>query len=167
MREQELERPRRRLPQCAPRIVAKAIGIVNADHPEPAAAVAQLLRFVDQNRRARLPPAGNVTIEAVRPVVSIANQGDKLVTLLCLRAAALDQDGTPRHEWTEVVATPLAIDNSWRGPLMPGATRHVVMCDWRGIRPEAGSGLRAVCEISELRVWSGQAETKLAQADSD
>lgn len=102
------------------------------------------------------------------PVVTITNRGDELVTLLCVRVAALDAHGSPRREWTEVVATPLAIDRCWRGPLMPQSTRHVVLCDWRGLSPEQGVSLRTVYEISELRVWNGPAdEDSLTQTDVD
>jgi hypothetical protein len=101
------------------------------------------------------------------PVVTITNQGEELVSLLCIRVAALDANGSPRGEWTEVVATPLAIDHHWRGPLMPQATRHVVLRDWRGIDSEQAAGLRAVYEISELRVWNGQAQGADAPAETD
>ena len=114
---------------------------------------------------ADLRPAGHDG--RLRPVLTITNQGDKLVTLLCVRAAALDESGTPWYEWTEVVATPLAFDNCWRGPLMPGSTRHVVMSGYRSIRREGASNLRTVCEISDVRVWNSPGTETVALADSD
>lgn len=96
----------------------------------------------------------------LRPVLTVKNTGDEVVSLLALHVAALDANGTPRNDWTEVVATPLSIDKGWRGPLMPGATRQVVLS---GSRLLAGKSetLAAVVEIGDVRVW--EAETKTEQ----
>jgi len=91
---------------------------------------------------------------AVRPVLTIKNKGDEVVSLLAVRVAALDANGVPRSDWTEVVATPLAIDDDWRGPLMPGSTRYVVLSGHRSLAGKAGS-LTAVAEIGDVRVWEG------------
>ncbi|MEK6675045.1 MAG: hypothetical protein AABZ47_05245 [Planctomycetota bacterium] len=94
--------------------------------------------------------------EGLRPVLSVTNRGDRTVTLLGVHVVALDANKAPRREWSEVVATPLAIENEWRGVLMPGATRHVILGNWRsapsGLSPQQ---VTASCEISELRVWKG------------
>ena len=89
----------------------------------------------------------------IRPVLTVKNTGDEVVSMLALRVAAVDADGNPRNDWTEVVATPLQIDNDWRGPLMPGATRHVVLSARRPLANESEK-LVAVSEISDVRVWS-------------
>lgn len=93
----------------------------------------------------------------VRPVLTVKNTGDEVVSMLSLRVAAVDSDGTPRNDWTEVVATPLSIDNDWRGPLMPGATRHVVLSGRRPLTDKVEE-LVAVAEIGDVRVWSGQSK---------
>lgn len=95
--------------------------------------------------------------EGVRPVVSVTNKGKEVVSMLAVRVAALDAHKTPLREWTEVVATPIAIDLDWRGPLMPGATRHVVLSSWRNFPADKIDALSAAPEISELRVWEPKA----------
>lgn len=90
--------------------------------------------------------------DGVRPVLSITNNGDRVVSLLAVRVAALNDRGVPVRDWTEVVATPLAIDESWRGPLMPHETRHIAVR--RGsIRGLTADSLKADVEISDVRVW--------------
>ncbi|MEK7711071.1 MAG: hypothetical protein AAB341_04165 [Planctomycetota bacterium] len=93
----------------------------------------------------------------VRPVLTVRNTGDEVVSLLAVRVAALDANGVPVNDWTEVVATPLAIDDDWRGPLMPGATRYVVLSGSRSLAGKAGT-VTAVAEIGDVRVWEGKAE---------
>jgi len=95
--------------------------------------------------------------EVVRPVLTIRNTGDEVVSLLALRVAALDANGVPQRDWTEVVATPLAIDDDWRGPLMPGSTRYVVLGGSRSLSGKAGT-LTPVAEISDVRVWVRETE---------
>ncbi len=93
----------------------------------------------------------------VRPVLTVRNAGDEVVSLLAVRVAALDANGVPVNDWTEVVATPLAIDDDWRGPLMPGATRYVVLSGSRSLAGKAGT-VTAVAEIGDVRIWEGKAE---------
>jgi hypothetical protein len=92
---------------------------------------------------------------ALRPVLTVKNNGSEVVSLLALRVAAIDANGTPQNDWTEVVATPLSIDNQWRGPLMPGATRHVVLSACRSLTGKSEM-LVAVAEIGDVRVWEAQ-----------
>ncbi len=89
----------------------------------------------------------------LRPVMTITNNGDEVVSMLAVRVAALNDTGAPVREWTEVVATPIAIDDNWRGPLMPNATRHVVISSWRHIPKDRTDHIFAAAEISELRIW--------------
>ncbi len=79
---------------------------------------------------------------------SVTNDGDQVVSLLALRLVALDPDGRPIYATNEYVATPLAIDNDWRGPLMPGATRRFTKT--HGCSRKAAT---VEYEITELRVW--------------
>ena len=88
------------------------------------------------------------------PAVTITNGGDKVVSMLGLRVAALGPDNTPLQDWGDVVATPIALDDGdWPGPLMPGQTRYVVMSPWRTLAVPGGSKITAAFEISEIRVW--------------
>lgn len=99
----------------------------------------------------------------VRPVLTIRNRGEEVVSLLAVRVAALDAKGRPRLEWTEVVATPIALEDEWRGPLMPGAERHVIL-GWGGRGLRSGSEeLKGATEISEIRVWQPKAATTAAK----
>ena len=92
--------------------------------------------------------------DTVRPVLSITNDGDEVVSMLAVRVAALDNNGVPVGDWTQVVATPIAIEDEWRGPLFPHTTRHVVCSRYNGSRRvSAKVDIRPVAEISELRVW--------------
>lgn len=85
-------------------------------------------------------------------VVEITNRGDKLVSLMCLRIQFEDSQGLPVYETTTYAATPLAIEDEWRGPLMPGDTRRFrlkhsyLLSDY--------TDLRITHEISDLRVWT-------------
>ena len=90
----------------------------------------------------------------VRPVLTILNEGDRTVSMLAVRVAALNEQGLPVREWTEVVATPVAVYDEWRGVIMPGGRRHVVLhSSWCGSPEDMAETITAVAEISELRVW--------------
>ena len=111
--------------------------------PEYAAKLDIDVRFVADERSGR-----------IRPVMTITNNGDQVVSMLAVRVAALGAERLPIREWTEVVATPIAIDDDWRGPLMPGATRYVVLSSgWRGISIEKVAEITGSVEISDVRLW--------------
>jgi len=102
---------------------------------------------------------------SIRPVLTITNTGSEVVSLLGVRVAALKNGSVPIREWTEVVATPITPgDDEWRGPLMPGAKRHVVLRT-RALPPAIGNpeSLIAATEISEIRVWQGPNEERVAR----
>ncbi|MCK4658196.1 MAG: hypothetical protein KAV82_01625 [Phycisphaerae bacterium] len=80
--------------------------------------------------------------------ISVTNEGDEVVSMLALRVVVLDHDGRPMSARTEYVATPLAIDKEWRGPLLPGSKRHATTTHY-GSYP-AGS---VEYEVTEIRVW--------------
>ena len=116
--------------------------------PEYASKIDVKVKFIDDE-----------TSGALRPVLTVKNTGEEVVSLLALRVAAIDANGTPRNDWTEVVATPLSIDNDWRGPLMPGATRHVVLSGCRSLAGKSDT-LAAVAEIGDVRVWEAEAKAQ-------
>jgi hypothetical protein len=95
---------------------------------------------------------GDESSSSPRPVLTITNKGNQVVSLLGVRVAALNTHGLPLREWTEVVATPLAIDDEWRGPLMPGNTRYVVLSGCRGLAAETTESITGAVEISQIRV---------------
>ncbi len=84
--------------------------------------------------------------------MTITNRGHEVVSTLAIRVAAVNGSNVPLHEWTEVVATPIAVVDEWRGPLMPGATRHVILSS-RGFSQIALQNVTAVTEFSEIRIW--------------
>ena len=98
----------------------------------------------------------------VRPVLTVNNTGSKVVSLLSVRVAALDDQGVPVHDWTEVVATPIALDDDWergwRGPLLPGNVRYVVLSRSRSMPPGGVDSLTGVIEVSDVRVWRSASE---------
>ena len=90
----------------------------------------------------------------LRPVLAITNNGGEVITMLAVRVAALSKENIPLAEWTEVVATPLSIDDHWRGPLYPGNTRYVRLSGrWRSIPAEMAEGITGAVEIADLRLW--------------
>ncbi len=95
--------------------------------------------------------------DSVRPVITVSNKGDEIVSLLAVRVAALNPDLVPVRDWTSIVATPLAVDDDWRGPLMPGATRHIVLHRTRGLSKWPIESLNGSVEISDVRVWQSEA----------
>ena len=99
-------------------------------------------------------------------MLTITNTGDRVVSMLAVRVAALNADNVPIRDWTQVVATPLAIEDDWRGPLFPNSWRHVVVSGYLGGHSISNvQRLTAVSEISELRLWEPQEETlKVAAA---
>jgi len=104
--------------------------------------------------QASLSPSGRGN--GLRAVAAITNNGDKVVSMLAIRVVALDRSEAPVEEWTDVVATPIAVDDQWRGVLMPGETRHVVL-DGFSLPPSVANAVTTVAEISELRVWESKA----------
>lgn len=94
--------------------------------------------------------------------LTVRNAGEELVSLLSLRVAALDAQGRAVREWTTVAATPIGIEDEWRGPLMPGGTRHIVLdrgCFFPG---EWRAAVTAVVEIADVRVWRGSESERQA-----
>jgi len=92
--------------------------------------------------------------ETVFPTITIRNKGTELVSLLTVRVAALDARGRATHEWTTAAATPIGIEREWRGPLMPGGTRHVVLDHGCYYQNDLDGSETLVVEIADVRVWT-------------
>jgi hypothetical protein len=93
----------------------------------------------------------------LRPSLTISNNGTEMVTFLSLRVAALDEDGDPLRDWSDVVATPVALDD-WPGPILPGHTRHIMLGSYRGGYETGRRDLTASVEITDVRVWDPKAK---------
>ena len=86
-----------------------------------------------------------------RAVVTISNSGDRIVSLLSMRVVSLDDDGDPVDEENVWAATPLQVEDDWRGPLLPGETRRII------VRHLYGDRIASVeHEITDIRVWEGE-----------
>lgn len=98
-----------------------------------------------------------------QPVIEIRNEGTEVISMLALRTVLANKNGDPISEWTEYAATPFAApDKDLRGPLMPGAVRHVLT------RRASRSGDRSVnCEVAELRVWQKTRPASPSSARAD
>lgn len=83
-----------------------------------------------------------------RATLKVENKGDKTVSLLSMRLVGLDNDGEPTSETSVWAATPIQVEDEWRGPLLPRETRRVV------VRTFCGDEVRTIePEITELRTW--------------
>ena len=89
-----------------------------------------------------------------RTVIEVVNSGDEVVSLLSLRVVLLGQHDhilSESHEWA---ATPIAIEDDWRGPLMPGARRRFVCSRSHLYDVSPMDEIKPEVEITELRVWN-------------
>lgn len=83
-------------------------------------------------------------------VIEVANDGDRVVSMLAARVVLKDRAGVPVREFATRLVTPMQLDETeWRGPLQPGETRIA------RLRLNAGAEeLTPVIEVTELRVFS-------------
>lgn len=100
----------------------------------------------------------------LRPSLTVKNNGEETLTFLAVRVAAIDDRGRAVEDWTEVVATPVAIDDDWRGPLMPGNTRYITLHGSRRLGLDRAQDLRGVVEITDVRVWDPTVKKEAATA---
>lgn len=87
------------------------------------------------------------------PALTITNNGTEVISLLAVHVVAFDGEGRLRYEWTEVVATPIAIEDELRGLLMPGQTRHALVDHWHHLTDDSVGELTAEVDVSEIRLW--------------
>lgn len=84
-------------------------------------------------------------------LVEVRNRGTQVVSLLTLRVTLEDGRGVPVREFTIVAATPLALPDEWRGPLLPpragDAPRKIAQ-----LVAGAGPDWKAQVEITDIRV---------------
>ncbi len=123
----------------------QALGDLLSDRraPEYADALSVRVDFIPDSRSGGLYPA-----------LTITNQGSEVVSLLGIRVAALNANEVPLQTWSDVVATPIPLDDDdWPGPLLPGQTRHVVISRCNTVPAEMAGTVTGAWEISELRIW--------------
>lgn len=90
--------------------------------------------------------------KTLRPALQVENKGNQPINLMTIRVAALTAQNLPVAEWTEVVATPLGIENEWRGPLVPNQTRYVVMRNGWDLPADYDENVTLAYEIVEIFV---------------
>ncbi|HUU97427.1 MAG TPA: hypothetical protein VM487_16955 [Phycisphaerae bacterium] len=88
-----------------------------------------------------------------RAAIEVTNNGTETISLMALRIVIVDEDGVPAYERAAYVATPLTIEDEWRGPLLPGSTRKFAIT----VRASESDEYQASYEIAELRVWDPDA----------
>ena len=97
-----------------------------------------------------------------RAVITVTNNGDETVSLMSLRVVLEDDRQVPIREMVTYAATPVTIDDQWRGPLLPGSTRKFSVCTWRG-----SGELDVSAEVTDLRVWNRDADVGSSDGDTD
>ena len=106
--------------------------------------------------------------DGLHPTVTVVNTGEHTVSLLALRVVALDEQGQAVAAWDDdTVATPLAIDDGdWRGPILPHATRRVVLSHWRGLPDDWKGRVTTEVEVVDVMVQTpGAPIIKTASTD--
>ncbi len=95
-----------------------------------------------------------------KSVVEVKNKGDRTISLMSMRLVGMDGDGDPIMEESAYAATPIQIDNDWRGPLLPHETRRfVVSCYDKDVATMTP-------EITDLRVWRQAAVASAVKAEN-
>ena len=85
--------------------------------------------------------------------IEVTNGGEDLVTLLSVHVTASDGSGRLISEWNEWIATPVALDDDLRGPLMPGSTRTLLTGRFHHLDGLPVEGLEVAVEITDVRIW--------------
>ena len=143
------------LTDALPPVLADAIH--DQRRPEYAGELEVSVRLAESSRRRG----------ACRPVVELHNNGSEVVSLLSMRVVVLNQRGEPVAEFNEWAATPIAANDDWRGPLLPGATRHLSVGTLFLGEDRAVDDFHAEVEITDVRVWNPDAGRGVALTAGD
>lgn len=81
-------------------------------------------------------------------VLTVHNTGDESVSYMTVNLRCSDDRGVPVEQRGVIVATPLQIEDDWRGPLLAGETRQIVIRLGRG-----NEELKPAIELTDLRVF--------------
>jgi len=101
----------------------------------------------------------------LRTNVEVVNNGKEVVSLLSLRVVVLTSRNEIITESNEWAATPIAADDDWRGPLMPGSRRYFVTSH-RGLPVFYADELKTEVEITDIRIWNSEKGTWLESRKS-
>ena len=99
----------------------------------------------------------------MRTEIKVTNNGEEVVSLLSLRIVILDSRDEILGESNEWAATPIAADEDWRGPIMPGSNRHFFVSHYRRSPNLYLEDLKTEIEITDVRVWNSEKEAPLIE----
>jgi hypothetical protein len=108
--------------------------------------------FVQDDRNGRM-----------RTEIKVTNNGEEVVSLLSLRIVVLDSRDAILGESNEWAATPIAADDDWRGPIMPGSNRRFVVSHYRRSPNLYLEDLTTEVEITDVRVWNKSHDAPLIE----
>ena len=90
----------------------------------------------------------------VRPVLEVTNAGEGMVTYLTLHLV-VTSGSEILAEWNEWVATPIAADDDWPGPLLAGGVRRFSGRPIWLPMSRPGDELEVEVEVTDVRLWRG------------
>ena len=99
--------------------------------------------------------------ERMRTEVQVVNNGQEVITLLSLRIIVLDSHDEILTESNEWAATPIAADEDWRGPIMPGSHRRFIVSHNRRAPDFIPEDLKTEVEITDVRIWNNDKEAPM------
>lgn len=94
----------------------------------------------------------------LRTEITVTNKGQEVISLLSMRVVVRDSFGSILAESNQWAATPFAADQDWRGPLMPGASRHFAFSRGGTCSGSSADELTTEVEVTDIRIWNGQTE---------
>ena len=97
----------------------------------------------------------------VLTAVQVANNGGEVVSLLSLRVIVLNENNEIVAESNEWAATPIAADDEWRGPLMPGSHRRFTASSYGRSSLSSVSDLRTEVEVTDIRIWNSSKDNPM------
>ena len=97
----------------------------------------------------------------LRTAVQVVNNGQEVVSLLSLRVVVLNEDNEILTESNEWAATPFAAEDEWRGPLMPGSSRHFTSYQGRRFPFSSINNIKTEVEITDIRIWNGKKDSSI------
>jgi hypothetical protein len=101
----------------------------------------------------------------IRTAVEVVNNGREIVSLLSLRVIVLNENDEILAESNEWAATPIAADDEWRGPLMPGSHRRFTSSSYgRSFPFSSASDLKTEVEITDIRIWNSGKDSNIDSA---
>lgn len=97
-----------------------------------------------------------------KAVLRIENRGSETISVLAINLVLKDADGVPIGDRVTYAATPVAFDDDWRGPILPGSVREFTRWVSDGEKASAIG-----YEITTLRVLEPRAAPSDPVARSD